>query len=444
MSPNRHMRKVMMVSALLLVLTLSLGGGVASKSNDPAATYENLRLFTEVLSIVQSQYVDEVPAKDIVYSAIKGTLRGLDPHSSFLDPEMYREMQVETTGSFGGLGIEITLRDDILTVVAPIDGTPAFRAGIQPGDRIVKIEGLSTKDMQLTDAVKRMRGKPGTKITITVVREGWAEPKDFEITREQIQVQSVRNQEIEPGIEYIRLRQFQERTASDMEGALEKFTKNGKIQGLVLDLRNNPGGLLTSAVEVAERFLEPGQLVVYTEGRVRNQNMRFQANARKIYSGFPIVVLVNQGSASASEIVAGALQDWGRGIVLGTTTFGKGSVQTIIPLSDGSGLRLTTAKYFTPKGRTIHGKGVTPDIIVELPKASPATAAAPDAARPEGKGDNGKGEGGKGDPSKPAVEGKPEDIKRDAQLQRALDLLKAMRILDKNRTPTSGPQASTK
>jgi carboxyl-terminal processing protease len=442
MSPKRHMRKVMMVSALLLVLTLSLGGGVASKSNDPAATYENLRLFTEVLSIVQSQYVDEVPAKDIVYSAIKGTLRGLDPHSSFLDPEMYREMQVETTGSFGGLGIEITLRDDILTVVAPIDGTPAFRAGIQPGDRIVKIEGLSTKDMQLTDAVKRMRGKPGTKITITVVREGWAEPKDFEITREQIQVQSVRNQEIEPGIEYIRLRQFQERTASDMEGALEKFTKNGKIQGLVLDLRNNPGGLLTSAVEVAERFLEPGQLVVYTEGRVRNQNMRFQANARKIYSGFPIVVLVNQGSASASEIVAGALQDWGRGIVLGTTTFGKGSVQTIIPLSDGSGLRLTTAKYFTPKGRSIHGKGVTPDIIVELPKASPATAAAPDAARPEGKGDNGKGEGGKGDPSKPAVEGKPEDIKRDAQLQRALDLLKAMRILDKTRTPTSGPQAS--
>src|SRR5262245_39745808 len=244
MSPNRHMRKVFVVSGLLLILTLSLGGGVASKSNDPAATYENLRLFTEVLSIVQSQYVDEVPAKDIVYSAIKGTLRGLDPHSSFLDPEMYREMQGETTGSFGGLGIEITLRDDILTVVAPIDGTPAFRAGIQPGDRIVKIEGLSTKDMQLTDAVKRMRGKPGTKITVTIVREGWAEPKDFEIVREQIQVQSVKNQELEPGIEYIRLRQFQERTAADMETALEKYSKNGKIQGLVLDLRNNPGGLL--------------------------------------------------------------------------------------------------------------------------------------------------------------------------------------------------------
>jgi len=438
------MRKVFVVSGLLLILTLSLGGGVASKSNDSSATYENLRLFTEVLSIVQSQYVDEVPAKDIVYSAIKGTLRGLDPHSSFLDPEMYREMQVETTGSFGGLGIEITLRDDILTVVAPIDGTPAFRAGILSGDRIVKIEGLSTKDMQLTDAVKRMRGKPGTKITITIVREGWTEPKDMDIVREQIQVQSVKNQELEPGIEYVRLRQFQERTAADMETALEKYSKSGKIQGLVLDLRNNPGGLLTSAVEVTERFLEPGQLVVYTEGRVRNQNMRFQANARKIYSGFPIVVLVNNGSASASEIVAGALQDWGRAIVLGTQTFGKGSVQTIIPLSDGSGLRLTTAKYFTPKGRSIHGKGVTPDIIVELPKPSPATAAAPEATKPEGKAENGKSENGKADPSKPSVEAKPDEVKRDAQLQRALDLLKAMRILDKTRTPSSGPQASAR
>ena len=270
MRPIRHMKKVVMISALLLVLTLSLGGGVASKGNDTAATYENLRLFTEVLSIVQSQYVDEVPPKDLIYNAIKGTLRGLDPHSSFLDPDMYREMQVETSGSFGGLGIEITLRDDVLTVVAPIEGTPAYRAGIQPGDRILKIEGLSTKDMQLADAVKRMRGKPGSKITVTIVREGWTEPKDFLITREQIRVQSVKNNQLEPGIEYIRLRQFQEQTSNDLETALEKYAKEGKIQGLVLDLRNNPGGLLTSAVEVIEKFLEPGKLVVYTEGRVRN------------------------------------------------------------------------------------------------------------------------------------------------------------------------------
>ncbi len=426
MGPIRHMKKVVMISALLLVLTLSLGGGVASKGNDTAATYENLRLFTEVLSIVQSQYVDEVPPKDIIYNAIKGTLRGLDPHSSFLDPEMYREMQVETSGSFGGLGIEITLRDDVLTVVAPIEGTPAYRAGIQPGDRIIKIEGITTKDMQLADAVKRMRGKPGSKIIITVVREGWTEPKDFQITREQIRVQSVKSSPLEPGIEYIRLRQFQEQTANDLEASLEKFLKEGKIQGLVLDLRNNPGGLLTSAVEVTEKFLEPGRLVVYTEGRVRNQNMRFSASAKRAYTDFPIVVLVNQGSASASEIVAGALQDWGRGVVLGTTSFGKGSVQTIIPLSDGSGLRLTTAKYFTPKGRSIHGKGITPDIVVEGPKTTAVTAS------------------GEVTPPPAVPETPQEQLKRDPQLQRALDLLKAMKILDKGRPGPAGPQAQAR
>ncbi|HEX9478988.1 MAG TPA: S41 family peptidase [Methylomirabilota bacterium] len=427
MRPIRHMKKVVLISSLLLILTLSLGGGVASKGNDTAATYENLRLFTEVLSIVQSQYVDEVPPKDLIYNAIKGTLRGLDPHSSFLDPDMYREMQVETSGSFGGLGIEITLRDDVLTVVAPIEGTPAYRAGIQPGDRILKIEGLSTKDMQLADAVKRMRGKPGSKITVTVVREGWTEPKDFLITREQIRVQSVKNNQLEPGIEYVRLRQFQEQTSNDLETALEKYAKEGKIQGLVLDLRNNPGGLLTSAVEVTEKFLEPGKLVVYTEGRVRNQNMRFSSNAKRSFTDFPVVVLVNQGSASASEIVAGALQDYGRAVVLGTQSFGKGSVQTIIPLSDGSGLRLTTAKYFTPKGRSIHGKGITPDILVEGPKTT--------AVNTTGENPN---------PTPPVAETPQEQLKRDPQLQRALDLLKAMKILDKSRPTPANPQAQAR
>ncbi len=425
MGPIRHVKKVVMISAVLLLLTLSLGGGVASKSNESAATYENLKLFTEVLSIIQSQYVDEVPPKDVIYGAIKGTLRGLDPHSSFLDPEMYREMQVETSGSFGGLGIEITLKDDVLTVVAPIEGTPAYRAGILSGDRIVKIEGLSTKDMQLADAVKRMRGKPGTKVTISVAREGWSEPKDFPIVREQIRVQSVKSQQLEPGIEYIRLRQFQEQTSGDLEAALEKYSKEGKIQGLILDLRNNPGGLLTSSVEVTEKFIDSGRLVVYTEGRVRNQNMRFQANSKRIYADFPMVVLVNQGSASASEIVAGALQDWGRAVVIGTQTFGKGSVQTIIPLSDGSGLRLTTAKYYTPKGRSIHGKGVTPDIVVEQPKPPPPVAGAP--VEPP--------------PPPPATDNPQELLKRDVQLQRALDLLKAMKIMDKSRPGPSGPQA---
>lgn len=425
MGPIRQAKKALFITGLLLVLTLSLGGTSVSKSTDTAATYENLKLFSEVLSIVQSQYVDDIPPRDLIYNAIRGTLRGLDPHSSFLDPDMYREMQVETSGTFGGLGIEITLKDDVLTVVSPIDGTPAYRAGLHSGDRIVKIEGISTKDISLAEAVKRMRGKPGSKVTISIMREGWTEPKDFTLTREQIHVQSVKSLELEPGIGYIRLRQFQEQTPADLEAALEKFVRNGeKLQGLVLDLRNDPGGLLTAAVEVTEKFLEDGKLVVYTEGRVRNQSMRFTAHAKKPYLDFPIVVLVNQGSASASEIVAGALQDWGRGIVLGTTTFGKGSVQTIIPLSDGSGLRLTTAKYFTPKGRSIHGKGITPDLIVEPPKL--VAAAQPTE-------------------TKPAVQPSPdEELKKDVQVQRAVDILKAMRILEKSRPAPASPQARAK
>ena len=399
------MKKAFVIGSLLIVLTLSLGGTVASKSTDGSATYEQLRLFTEVLSIVQNQYVDEVPPKEIIYSAIKGTLRGLDPHSSFLDPDSYKDMQVETSGSFGGLGIEITLKDDILTIVSPIEGTPAYRAGLATGDRIVKIDGLTTKDMQLSDAVKRMRGKPGTKVTISIAREGWSEAKDYDIVREQIRVHSVREHMLPNGVAYIRLRQFQEQTPHDLEVAIDKAVKGG-MKSLVLDLRNNPGGLLTAAVEVSEKFVEDGKLVVYTEGRVRNQNMRFTAHGKKPFPKVPIVVLVNQGSASASEIVAGALQDWGRAMVVGTQSFGKGSVQTIIPLSDGSGLRLTTAKYFTPKGRSIHGKGITPDIVVEVPK----------------------------DPNPPKDRPLPsadplDDFKKDVQLQRALDVLKTMKVM---------------
>src|SRR5713101_5477895 len=374
------MKKAFVIGSLLVVLTLSLGGSVASKSADGSATYEQLKLFTEVLSIVQNQYVDEVPPKDLIYSAIKGTLRGLDAHSSFLDPDSYKEMQVETTGSFGGLGIEITLRDD---------------------------------------AVKRMRGKPGTKVMITVVREGWTEPKDFEITREQIRVQSVRSHDLGGGIAYVKLRQFQEQSPGDMAAALEKAAKAG-MKALLLDLRNNPGGLLTAAVEVTEEFIDDGKLVVYTEGRVRNQNMRFSAHAKKSYPTLPMVVLVNQGSASASEIVAGALQDWGRAIVVGTQTFGKGSVQTIIPLSDGSGLRLTTAKYFTPKGRSIHGKGITPDIVVEIPKETAAPAR-----------------------ERPATLDPMEELKKDIQVQRALDVIKTMRIIEQQR-PGQNPQAQVR
>jgi carboxyl-terminal processing protease len=329
-----------------------------------------------------------------------------------MDPESYREMQVETTGSFGGLGIEITIRDDQLTVVSPIEGTPAARAGIQAADRIVRIEGLATKDMTLPDAVKRMRGPRGTKVTISILREGVREPFDVTLTREVIQVQSIKTQEIEPGIGYIRIRQFQERTAQDLVAGVERLDKTGRLAGLIIDLRNNPGGLLPAAVEVSEEFLGDGKLVVYTEGRVRNQNMRFVAHAKRPVTDVPLVVLVNQGSASASEIVAGAIQDHGRGLILGTTTFGKGSVQTIIPLADGSGLRLTTARYFTPKGRSIHGKGITPDIVIEPVKEDPA-------AKP---------------PATPPSEAELQ--KKDVQLQRAIELLKASRILDKTK-PTA-------
>jgi len=411
MRAGRPVTKAVLTAFVLAALTLSLGGTSASKGVDPAATYEHLKLFTDVLAIIQNQYVDETDPREVIYGAVRGMLRTLDPHSSFLDPESYREMQVETSGSFGGLGIEITIRDDQLTVVAPIEGTPAWRAGIQPGDRIVKIEGLSTKDMSLVDAVKKMRGPKGTKVTISILREGLKEPQDLTLTREIIQVQSVKSQEVEPGIGLIRIRQFQERTARDLEAALEKLEKTGRFAGLILDLRNNPGGLLSAAVEVAEKFLGDGQLVVYTEGRVRSQNMRFIAHARHP-TEVPLVVLVNHGSASASEIVAGAIQDHGRGVVLGQPTFGKGSVQTIIPLSDGSGLRLTTARYFTPKGRQIHGKGISPDIVIEPPKEEP-----------EGKG-----------LTPPPSEA--EQLKRDIQLQRAIEILKASRILDKTR-PTA-------
>jgi carboxyl-terminal processing protease len=413
MRAGRPIGKAFLTAAVLALLTLSLGGTSASKGVDRGATYEQLKLFTDVLAIIQNQYVDETEPRDVIYGAVRGMLRSLDPHSSFMDPESYREMQVETSGSFGGLGIEITIRDDQLTVVTPIEGTPAWRAGLQPGDRIVKIEGLPTKDMTLPDAVKRMRGPRGTKVTITVAREGSKDPLDVSLVREVIQVQSVKSQELEPGIGYIRVRQFQERTAPDLVGSVEKFEKTGRLAGIIVDLRNNPGGLLSSAVEVSEEFLGDGKLVVYTEGRVRNQNMRFTAHAKKAITEVPLVVLVNQGSASASEIVAGAVQDHGRGVVLGQQTFGKGSVQTIIPLADGSGLRLTTARYFTPKGRSIHGKGITPDIVIEPPKDEP-TALKPGSPPPS----------------------EAELMKRDVQLQRAIEILKATRILEKTK-PTA-------
>ncbi|MGH7407105.1 MAG: S41 family peptidase [Candidatus Methylomirabilales bacterium] len=424
---------VVALALILVIITSSARHGVVATDE----AYEKLKVFTEVLTLIQANYTEEVNSKDLVYGAIRGMLETLDPHSAFMPPEVYREMQVETQGSFGGLGIEITVRDRQLTVVAPIEGTPADRAGILAGDRIVKINGEPTKDMTLFEAVRKLRGPRGSQVTITILREGFTEAKDFAITRETIEVHSVRSFDLGDKIGYIRMASFQEKTARDLERTLEQFQTDG-VKAMVLDLRNNPGGLLSQAVQVADFFLQKGQLIVYTEGRARNQDLRFSAEHTKTLPQVPLVILVNGGSASASEIVAGALQDHRRAVVLGTQTFGKGSVQTVIPLNDGSGLRLTTAKYFTPRGETIQGKGITPDIPVEPPKPT-VTAQTP--PRPEGGPPPRERKIGEeeGDTSQPLGRRSP-DLKADVQLARAVEILKANLILDRGGAGAQAPR----
>ncbi len=424
---------VVALALILVIIASSARHGVVATDE----AYEKLKVFTEVLTLIQANYVEEVNSKDLVYGAIRGMLETLDPHSSFMPPEIYREMQVETQGSFGGLGIEITVRDRQLTVVSPIEGTPADRAGILAGDRIVKINGEATKDMTLFEAVRKLRGPRGSRVTIAIMREGLTEAKDFTITREVIEVHSVRSFDLGDRIGYIRMVSFQEKTARDLERTLEQFQASG-VKAIVLDLRNNPGGLLSQAVQAADLFLQKGQLIVYTEGRARNQDLRFSAEHTKTLPQVSMVVLVNGGSASASEIVAGALQDHRRAVILGTQTFGKGSVQTVIPLNDGSGLRLTTAKYFTPRGQTIQGKGITPDIQVEPPKPT-VTAQAP--PRPEGGPPPGERKIGEeeGDASQPLGRRAP-DLKADVQLARAVEILKANLILDRGEAGAQAPR----
>lgn len=357
-------------SITILLLGVALGIFLAGRwvPNVAAVSrqdYESLDAFTNILSIVKKNYVEEVETKNLVNGAINGMLTSLDPHSAYLTPELYKDLQQDTQGRFGGLGIEITVKSGVLTVVSPIEDTPAAKAGIKPGDMIFKIEDEFTKDMSLVDAVKKMRGPRGTKINLSIKREGVAELIDFQLVRDTIRVQSVRSRVLDAGYGYVRLAQFQERADRDVQRALEKLVaEKGGLKGLVLDLRNNPGGLLTQAVRVSDLFLESG-LIVYTEGRIESQKQKFYAQKDGSWMDFPVVVLVNGGSASASEIVAGALQDQKRAVVLGTKTFGKGSVQTILPLDDNSALRLTTARYFTPAGRSIQATGIVPDIVVE-------------------------------------------------------------------------------
>jgi carboxyl-terminal processing protease len=353
---------------IFLFIQVSVLTATKKKSADDNNIYKNIELFTKVLSIVKRDYVDNKTYKNLIYGAINGMLSSLDPHSSFLNPDSFKEMQVETTGEFGGLGIEITIKNGILTIVSPIEDTPAYKAGVKAGDKIIKINGESTKNMTLMDAVKKLRGKKGTKVTISIFREGLKKLKDITIVRDIIKIQSVKTKMYENNIGYVRITQFQERTASSVIKALDKFQKKfGTVKGIILDLRNNPGGLLNQAVKVSDIFIKKGK-IVYTKGRVPNSQMEFYANNDGNEGNYPMVVLVNGGSASASEIVAGALQDHKRAIILGTQTFGKGSVQTIIPLDDGSAIRLTTAKYYTPSGTSIQAKGITPDIIVKQKK----------------------------------------------------------------------------
>jgi len=428
-----------------LVLGVFLGKGW-DRTVLATETYEELKTFTEVLAHVQKHYVEEVKSKDLVYGAIRGMLATLDPHSAFMPPDVYKEVQVETKGEFGGVGIQIGIKENRLTVIAPIDGTPAERAGVKAGDFIIKVNEETTKDMTLMDAVQKMRGPKGAKVTLTIQREGMAEPLVFGLVREVIKIESVRFKMLDGAIGYVRLTQFQEQSGKDVANAIRALREQ-KMQSLILDLRNNPGGLLTASVDVSEQFVGLNRLIVYIKTREGRKD-DYSGHIKEPPDEYPVIVLVNEGSASASEIVAGALQDWGRAVVVGVQTFGKGSVQTILPLGDGSGLRLTTAKYYTPKGRSIHGVGITPDILVKgKPSATPpirerdldkrlgdqgregapshpdSPPESPPASKPESK--NGK---------KDQEAGKNKDIKAkdtkakeddDPQLQKAVELLKS-------------------
>lgn len=359
------MNKKIIILVILAVGLLAYGIGLAEKTQKSDDLYKELELFSDAVSIIRSDYVEEAASKDLIYGAMKGMLSSLDPYSQFMDPDTYNEMKIETEGEFGGIGIEITIKDNLLTIISPIDDTPAHKVGLKAGDKIVKINGEITRDFTLIEAVKKLRGKPGTDVAVTVLREVEKRLLDFTITRSIIKLESIKRSEvIGSDIGYIRLVEFQEKTGRDLERSLRKLEKKN-IKGLILDLRNNPGGLLDAAVDTAEKFLEKDKVIVSTKGRVEDQNFIFKSKNRNKHLDYPLVVLVNGGSASGSEIVAGAIQDHKRGIILGTKSFGKGSVQTVIPLSDGSAVRLTTSKYFTPDGRTIHDEGIVPDIVVE-------------------------------------------------------------------------------
>ncbi len=428
-------KKGVVIIVMGFALTLLCWVSLTAKTNPQEdEVFKELKLFSDVLNLVQDQYVEKVDTKKLVYGAISGMLKSLDPHSSFLTPEDYQELQIETKGKFGGIGIEITIRNGILTVVAPLEGTPADRAGIRANDQIIKINGELTQDMTLMDAVQKMRGAKGTKLKLTILREGERKPLEFELVRDVISIKSVKTRPLEKGYGYVRISSFQSGTARDLRGALAKLEEeNHPLQGLIIDLRNNPGGLLDQAVEVSDEFLNQG-LIVYTGGRLESQKMSFEAHKNKRPHRYPIIVLVNGGSASASEIVAGALQDHKRALILGERTFGKGSVQTVIPLNGGSAVRLTTSLYYTPSGRSIQATGIVPDIIVpreackgagEIKKLSGRRIREMDLPHHMELPTNGNGNN--------HDSAMPKWLRQDNQALRALDLLKSYKILTQMR-----------
>jgi carboxyl-terminal processing protease len=401
-------------------------------------TYEDMKMLIEVMNLVHDNYVQDVDVKTLVYGAAAGMVKTLDPFSQFLEPDAHKEMKTETEGEFGGLGIRIAVRDSILTVITPLPGTPAYRQGVLPNDRIIKIDGETTQDITIEQAVKKLRGAPGSKVQLTIAREGEKELKDFTLTRELIKIESIRSKMLDKEIGYVRLTEFTQRSAIDFDGALKALKAKG-MTNLVVDLRNNPGGLLNVAVDVCRLFVGENKLIVYTEGR-RQPKQEFRADALAPYAALPMVILVNHGSASGSEIFAGCMQDYHRAVILGAESFGKGSVQSVIPLADGSGLRLTTAKYYTPSGRTFHrnektGKGgITPDIAIDVTRdvevklQSQSEEIYGKPPKPEGKDKDAKDKEIK-DKDK---EGKDQPV-RDEALDRAQEILKSRAIFIKTK-----------
>jgi carboxyl-terminal processing protease len=428
-------KKKFLMAALILLLTgIVIGQGMVQAKPD---TYEELKAFTQALELVKRNYVENPDSKELIQGAIRGMVSSLDPHSSYMNERSFKEMNLDIKGEFQGVGIQIGVKNQQLTIIAPIDDTPGFRAGLAAGDKIMKINDEWTKDMTIEQAVDKMRGPKNTQVSLLIYREGWDKPKEFKITRDVIKVMSVKSEMLDKEIGYIKIIQFQGQTTEELEKALKGLEAKG-IKKLVLDLRNDPGGLLDASVDVSGKFLPRDSLVVYIQGRQKSDRKDFLTSGSEPPREFPMVVLVNTGSASASEIVAGALQDSKRAVILGTQTFGKGSVQTVFPLESGGGVRLTTAKYYTPSGRSIQNVGITPDIEVKLPTVKEAKEGTTDSLHvvvrekdldrhlknDTVKEEKKKEKGTHSDEEEFSMEVTPKEKKDDIQIQKAIEILK--------------------